>query len=124
MKSSYPEFSPLSGSSSSILRHSGDKPIGSQTEVDMYCKKKQYPAYFYPYWIDICYMHNVKIYESHAESIINNSGNNKNDPWPLYKIFKEGPLTDYQPHSSYDFMKSIEELENQLTAKKKEHKVK
>jgi len=55
-------------------------------------KPKGNRTHFYPYWMEIIYLHHSRIFESHS------GGQMMKQLCPTYKINKTPCVVDYQPH--------------------------
>ncbi len=79
--------------------------------------KNTNPPYYYPYWLDIIFLPQTKLYEVHGSSI-------QNPQSAIYKVTKVAPYSaqhstlDFEPHMSLNFLNEITKMEQKLIEEK------
>ncbi|CDW71794.1 UNKNOWN [Stylonychia lemnae] len=95
------------GSKQFIEKLNGSFQESPQTQSK---QNNNYPAYFFPYWIDIVYLYSTKLFETHFQCLAN----------PFNAIYKVQKLTSnikFKPHSNYQFLNDINKMEQKLIEK-------
>lgn len=74
--------------------------------------KNSNPPYYYPYWLELIYLPQTKLFEVHASQLSNPSS-------AIYRVQKIPPYLsqhsqhDFKPHQGFSFLDSVNNLEKQ-----------